>query len=168
MTGRTDRRTRCSTIDTGEPMRADGSLGDGLRTIALVWIDALGYALVVALLTTAGALVAGIATGGGFVRAKVLLFLAGFLLMGYATVRLWPSSPGDLEEGTGVRSDITGESLVASEETRFQSLVRVLPPIRWLPPPPPTERVAPAGRLFLGSLFALLTSYLMETVLGIT
>ena len=142
------------------------NLAARLRTIALVWADALGYALLVALLTTVGALVVGIATGGGFVRAKVLLFLSGFLLLGYATIRLWPTSPEDLEDETGVR-DIAGESISVSERTRFQSLVRTVPPVRWLPPPPPARRMTPAGKLFFGSLLVLLTSYLMETAFGV-
>ena len=149
-------------------MRVDGSLGGRLRTKALVWIDALQYGVVLAAAVTAGAVLVGVASGGGLVRAKLLLFLAGFLLMGYATVRLWPSSPEDLESGRTGRRDPTGDSLPATtDRTRFQALVQWLPPLRWLPSPPPAERMVPPGKLFLGSLLVLLTSYLMEAALGI-
>lgn len=144
-------------------MSTDGSPTTRLRTTALVWIDALAYSVLVALATVSGAVVAGIVSGGGFVRVKVLLFLAGFALMGYATIRLWPSSPSDLEDRSGV-----GDSVSAvADETRFQSFVQAVPPMRWLRPPPPARRMTPAGKLFLGSLFVLLASFLMEIVFGI-
>ena len=138
-------------------MRAEGSVGR-LRTAALVAVDALVYAVAVAALVVVAALVAGLATGGGLVRAKVLLFLAGFGLMAYATVRLWPRSPEDLE---------TGSIPATQEATRFQRAVRTLPPLRWLPRPPPHRRFTPAGKLFVGSLVVLAASYAMEAVFGV-
>lgn len=132
-----------------------------LRTAALVWIDAVGYGLAVAAVAVVAALAAAVASGGGFVRGKAVLFLVGFALMGYATIRLWPTSPEDVDTG------VAGSIPSTPERTRFQSLVRALPPLRWLPPPPPANQVSPAGKLFLGSLLVLLASYLMETVFGV-
>ncbi|MFC6906079.1 DUF7555 family protein [Halalkalicoccus tibetensis] len=142
------------------------SLAARLRTAALVCVDAVAYALITTAAAIAVALVVAAATGGGLVRAKTVLFLIGFLLMAYATVRLWPSSPEELREDARDRQRaIASES--APERTRFQTLVAASPPLRWLPAPPPIRRIDPAGKLFLGSLFILLASYLMETALGI-
>lgn len=131
-----------------------------LRTALVVWIDALGYAVAVAAAALLAALVAGIATGGGVVRAKGLLFVSGLALMGYATFRLWPTSPEDLEDA--------GRSIPApTERPRFQAFVRALPPLRWLPVPPPARRMDSASKLFVASVLMLVASYLMETAFGI-
>lgn len=148
-------------------MGADGQFVRRLRTMALAWADAAAYAAVVAAVATLVAVVVGVASGGGLVRAKYLLFLGGFALMAYATVRLWPTSISDVEEDTAPR-DPTGRTVPeAPDRTRFQAFVRALPPVRWLPPPPIEARISPAGKLLLGSVFVLLVSYLMEAVFGI-
>lgn len=122
----------------------------------LVCLDAFAYAVAVAAVATLGALVVGVATGGGLVRAKLSLFLAGFGLMGYATARLWPTSPGES------RQDPVG----TAGASRLQALVdRLLPGSRF--PPPPDRRLAPPSKLFAGSLLVLVVSALMETVLGV-
>lgn len=133
-------------------------LAGRLRGLVLVVVDALVYGVSVAALVLVGALAVGLASGGGLVRAKQLLFLAGFLLMAYATFRLWPSSPADLERGA-IPAD--------HDRTRFQRAVEALPPLRWLPSPPPHRRFTPAGKLFVGSLVVLATSYVMEAVFGV-
>lgn len=151
-------------------MRAGDAPADRLLTATVVAVDALGYALVVAVLVTVAAVILGVASGGGLVRAKALLFLAGLALMAYATARLWPSSPGDLEGETavGLRQGSAADAVPPTgDRTRFQAFVRALPPLRWLPSPPPGRGAVPAVKLFLGSLFVLLTSYLMEAALGI-
>ncbi|QSW98036.1 DUF7555 family protein [Haloterrigena alkaliphila] len=139
---------------------------DQLRTWALVWLDALTYAVALAFVVAVGAIVLGVATGGGLVRAKYALFFAGFLLMGYASVRLWPRSPADLERTTA-RGVAGGSIPETADETRFQRLVRATPPIRWVDGPDPEKRMTPPGKLFLGSLLVLLVSYLMESFFGI-
>ena len=140
-------------------MRADREKRAGrLETAALVAVDALAYGVAAAALVVVAGLVVGVATGGGLVRAKRLLFLAGFLLMGYATVRLWPRSPEDLDRG----------ALPADhDQTRFQRAVSALPPLRWLRPPPPHRRFTPPGKLFVGSLLVLAVSYAMEALFGV-
>lgn len=135
--------------------------GRWLRTAALVGIDVVGYAVVVAATAVVAALVAAVVSGGGFVRTKALLFVAGFSLMAYATIRLWPTSPEDVDGGGA------GSIPSSTERTRFQSLVWALPPLRWLPAPPPARQVSPAGKLFVGSLLVLLASYLMEVAFGV-
>lgn len=149
-------------------MARDDPLGVRLRVATRVCLDAVGYVLAVVAIVTCLAFVLGIATGGGFIRMKALLFVAGFGLMAYATVRLWPSSPEDLERNMMSGVSPAGGSIPATpNETRFQAFVRRLPPVRWVRPPPPDRRLSPAGKLFWSSVAILLVSYLMETVFGV-
>lgn len=149
-------------------MASEERLSVRLRIAGLVCVDATVYVALVAAIVTSLAFVVGIATGGGFLRMKALLFVAGFGLMAYSTVRLWPSSPEDLERNTMSGVSPAGGSIPAKpNETRFQRFVRRLPPLRWLRPPPPDHRVSPAGKLFWSSVVVLLVSYLMETVFGV-
>ena len=146
-------------------MTAADTLGR-MRVRIRVWTDALTYATVVAALATLGSLSIGIATGGGLVRGKVVLFVVGWGLMAYATVQLWPSSP---EEVNGTPESRTGESLPESQnETRLQSFVQSIPPNRWLRAPRPERRLSIDGKLFLASLLVLAISFAMEVVFGIT
>ncbi|ELZ38346.1 hypothetical protein C471_10310 [Halorubrum saccharovorum DSM 1137] len=123
---------------------------------ARAWLDAFAYAVAVAVAVTSGALALGLATGGGFVRGKVLAFAAGWLLVGYATVRLWPTSVDDLD----------GPS-VSSRGTRLEGLVRAVPPLRWIRLPAPPERVRVAGKVFLAGVVTLAGSLVMETAFGV-
>ncbi len=128
----------------------------GVRRSFRVWTDAIGYGLVLTAVVTTAAVVLGIVTGGGFVRGKVFTFLSGWILVGYATVRLWPK-----------RGEAEGESLSGTRRTRFQRAVASLPPVRWIRTPPPTERVRVAGKTFLGGVLTLLASVVMEVGFGI-
>ena len=121
-----------------------------------VWTEAIGYALVLTAVVTTAAVVLGIATGGGFVRGKFFTFLSGWVLVGYATVRLWPK-----------RGEAEGESLSGTRRTRFQRVVASVPPVRWIRTPPPTERVRVAGKTFLGGVLTLLASVVMEVGFGV-
>lgn len=149
-------------------MNRDDSLAVRLRIAALVFVDAAVYAAVAVAVTAVVAFVLGVATGGGFVRMKALLFLAGFGLMAYSTVGLWPGSPEDLEQNTMSGVSPPGGSIPAApNETRFQAFVRRLPPLRWIRPPPPNRRLSSAGKLFWSSVAILLLSYIMETAFGV-
>ena len=125
-------------------------------TVGRVWLGGVAYALVVASVVTAGALALGLATGGGFVRAKRLVFLAGWVLIGYGTLRLWPRSVEDL-----------GGPVMGARGTRFERITWALPPIRWVRPAPPTERLRVATKVLLAGLAALLISLVMELRFGI-
>ncbi|MGQ3328697.1 MULTISPECIES: DUF7555 family protein [Halorubrum] len=126
------------------------------RTRARALADAFAYALVVAVVVLLGSVALGLATGGGFVRGKLLAFVAGWLLVGYATVRLWPSSVDDLDRPS-----------MSARGTRLEGLVRALPPIRWIRLPAPPERVRVAGKVLLAGVATLGGSLLMETALGV-
>lgn len=146
-------------------MTPTDSPGDRLWELYRAFLDAITYALAVTALTAISSLLLGVATGGGIVRAKYLLFVVGWVLLAYATVRLWPTSIDDV--GSAPDHHATGSVPGARDSTRFQAFVRTLPPLRWVGPPPFEKRITPPGKLLLGSLFVLLLSFLMETVLGV-
>lgn len=146
-------------------MRLDSPLSPRLATSARVVIDALAYAVVVTAITVIVALVVGIATGGGLVRGKALVFLGGWVMMGYATVRLWPSSREDAEPRP--MAQVGGSLPESPDATRFQAFVQAIPPNRWIHTPRPEHRVQLPGKLWLASVLMLLTSFLMEVAFGI-
>ncbi len=120
------------------------------RIIGYVLLDLGSYAVTVAGVTFLLALAVGIGTGGGLVRTKAMLFLFGFLLMGYATVRLWPRTPNDVRRpGQAPRR---GPDVID----------RQMPPATWAPDPPAEWTPAPATKLFVASLVVLAISYIME------
>lgn len=143
-------------------MARDGAREGRAITYARTAIDALAYAAVVAGVTLVLALAIGIATGGGVVRAKILLFLAGWLFVGMATVRLWPKSPRKVAlEGDGG----TARRTASPGSTRIESLADALPPLRWMRPP--TRQLSPATKLFIGGVFVLVISFLLEAVFAV-
>lgn len=147
-------------------MAPTDSVVDRMRVFARVAADALTYALAATAAVAVLAIVLAVATGGGLVRAKYLLFLAGWLLLAYATVRLWPSSPEDLERNAN-RS--RHDSLPREHESsRFQRLVLLLPPRRWVQSPRPGRRITIPGKLLLTALLTLSLSFAMETVFGVS
>lgn len=158
-------------------MDPDRSIAERLELNAIALAHGLVYALTLTAVVTLAMVILGIAGGGGFVLGKRLLFVAGWALMGYATIRLWPSKPDDVkvtEAGDPTRTksagsiDPTGETIAAIQaRSRFQRLVHRLPPIRWLPPPPYERRLTDEAKVFFASLLVLATSYVMETVFGV-
>ncbi|AGB36429.1 DUF7555 family protein [Natronococcus occultus] len=135
-----------------------------LRRWVRIWIDGLTYALAVTLCAGVASVVVGVATGGGLVRAKELLFLGGWLLLAYATFRLWPSSPEDVAS----ERDVDGESIAGGRpSTRFRRFVRALPPARWVAMPHPKRRMTTATKLLLSGVSVLLLSLVMEVGFGI-
>lgn len=127
-----------------------------LSTLVRAWTDAVAYAVFHAVGAAFGAVALGVATGGGFVRGKVFAFVAGLAVIGYATVRLWPTSIEDLDGST-----------IRARGTRFEEVVRSLPPVRWIRLPRPPDRVRVATKLFLAGVGVLAASLFMEVGLGI-
>lgn len=147
----------------------EGAPGDRLRVVARVAADAVTYALAITVCVVAAAVVVAVATGGTLVRANYLLFFAGWLLMAYATIRLWPRSPEDLgNHGTDPNGRRDGDSIPGTvDRTRFQRLVSRLPPRRWVRMPRPRRRLTTPGKLFLSAALILLSSLLLEVVFGV-
>lgn len=134
--------------------------GQRLRMAVLAATDALTYALVLTVVVLVLSLLASISTGGRLARANVFLFVTGWLLMAYSTFRLWPSKDELSEEKTS-----TGRAVPAEHGSRFQALVRAMPPGRWVPLPPPEDRIPQPGQLFIASIVVLLTSFAFEKLI---
>ncbi len=138
-------------------MAGTDSVRDRVANVGRIWIDTLTYAGVVTALTAVLTMTLGIVTGGGFVRGNVFLFLAGWGILAYATVRLWPSSPDELDDP----ADPVGST------SRIQSVARSTPPARWIRPPAPGDRMTEAGKLLVSSILVLALSFVLETAVGI-
>lgn len=138
---------------------------DRLRRLARTGADAFTYALALAAIATVGSLFVGVATGGGAVRGNAVLFVVGWLLLAYTTIRLWPTSPEEV--GATSRGHEANSLSDRTPSTRFQRLVAALPPARWVRSPAPERRLTTPGKQLLGSLLILLTSFLLETVFGV-
>ncbi len=134
-------------------------------------LDALVYAIVVTGLVFLIGAIVSFALGGGFVGVKYFLFFVGILLFGYGTFSLYPSRRWKVDRSEGnveiERSTNTGEVIGSREETRFQSAVQQVPPLTQYSLPP-QERLSPGAKLFIASLVVLLTSFLMESVFGVS
>lgn len=132
------------------------------RRYARIAADALAYALVVTVAAVVLAVVLGVTTGGGLVRANVVLFLIGWLLMAVAVFRLWPSTP---EGGADVTTGGKGWPVGATPETRVEAIAATATPVRWMERP--TPRLSPPVKLFVASLAVLATSFLLEAVFAV-
>jgi len=156
----------------------DHPRSERIRLNAIALAHALIYATLVAAVSTVAAVLVGVGSGGGVVRAKILLFLIGWGLMAYAVIKLWPSDASEYrtqnpeeirkEKTSAGSNSITPDSIPAEQtQSRLQTIAREIPPARWLPQPTPSHRFTLEAKLFLSSVFVLLTSFLMETVLGV-
>lgn len=134
-----------------------------VRTYALAVLDAVTFSLAVTGVTLVAAVFLSVGSGGGAVGAKVFMFVIGWLMMAYAVVRLWPSSPDTEPEQSGPR----GPSIPETHEIRFQRVTRALPPVRWVTLPPPEHRLRVPAQLFLSSVFVLGTSFFLEVGFGV-
>lgn len=143
-------------------MGAEGGGAGWPRRYARIAADTLAYALVVTVGAVALALVLGVTTGGSLARAKVVLFLIGWLLMAIAVVRLWPSTP---EGGADVTTGGEGWPVGATPETRVETIAATATPVRWMERPSP--RLSPPAKLFVASLAVLATSFVLETAFAV-
>jgi hypothetical protein len=126
-----------------------------LRLFELVlWVVAVGGAIV------SGSVVIGLAMEGGFTIAKRILFVVGFLLFGVSSFMLRPKPPKG-EDDDGVMD------VDEPDETRIEGYLQQVPPLRDNPIPA-DQRVNRNVKLFLVSIAVLATSFLMETVFGVT
>lgn len=121
-----------------------------------VWrhVETVQYAIVVTGLSGIGLLVPSWVLTDGLLGVKIGLFLVGTAAFGYAIYLAWPTSPEDLKAAP------------ETPPTRFQSLVRSLPPVSWAPPHP-AERASHAVRVASAGSLLWLVSFLMEAVFGV-
>lgn len=133
------------------------------EVIARKALDATVYALAV----TASVLVVGgvIRLAGGTAQNVVLYsFVAGIVVLGYATYALLPSRPWRVEHtgsGMEVLRRKNTRTVGTREVTRFQAAVQHLPPLRWYQLPP-EERPSPALKLFIAGICIFLLSIGIE------
>lgn len=131
-------------------------------------VDAIGYAVAVAALVTAAALLAATVAfddrSGGVV---VLTFVAGWLITGYGILQLRPRAAwksDDPEDGVDpADSGTDGTTASDREETAFQSAVRSLPPLRWYPIPP-DRRLPDRAKVVLAGIAVLAVSLGVDVV----
>lgn len=143
-------------MEESEPLRSR------IDCTVRIWVDTLTYAVVVAALIVLGAVVLSVVTGGGLARANILVFIAGWIQLSYATVVLWPTSPDDLESTTDQPTVQANDT-----STKVQSIARSLPPLRWLRLPRPEDRMSSQTQLLVAAVFVLAISFLAEAVLGV-
>lgn len=144
-------------------MAALDAIGAQLRRRIPAWVYACTYALVVGILLACGALLITLVTGGDLVRAKILLFLGGWVLLAIATARLWPRR-GSEDASTGSYDEAVER---VEPDGRIQRITNAVPPARWVRRPPPPERISTAGKQFLGGVVTLAFSLLLETAFGV-
>lgn len=135
-----------------------------LSIAARVWSEAIAYALYLTLIVTLGASLVGIGLTGSIVTVKTVLFIAGWAIMSYATIKLWSSSKNEIKQRGDGYTESVPETL---DRSRVHTLFLQLPPFRWIRPPPPERRLSKDSKLFISGIAVLLLSFVMERFLGI-
>lgn len=129
-------------------------------------LDGLQYGVVLTgVLVVASAPVSLVVTGD-LVLVKLVLFLAGLLLLGVGAVKLRPKQRHVLEDQADWRPRLSAalpDNTTA--EDGFAGLVSALPPAVWYVGP--GDRMTDGGRFLAAWLVAWTVSYLMETVLHV-
>lgn len=154
-----------------------------LRSAGSVAVDAGAYAGAVAGLVVVASTLLGFAAGGDWSTVKAILFVLGAVLLGYATARLWFSTPewkrehsAEWDAGAQPRTDTRSQSrsrfefgaraVPSGARTRFQRIVERAPPLRWID----VDRratLSPTAKIFLAGVMVMGVSFGMETVFGV-
>ncbi|EMA42731.1 DUF7555 family protein [Halococcus saccharolyticus] len=131
--------------------------------LVLKLLDLCLYGLTMAVVIICAATVVSFALGAGWGGSKYLLFVIGFLLFGIGSFGMRPKGAWKDDD-----DDDDGESrrVSSDDETRLQAFVQAIPPLRWYELDP-DDRLSLAAKLFVGSLFVLGTSFVMETAFGV-
>lgn len=127
-------------------------------SLGLKLADAGLYALVLTAVWTVVFLPGSLLLGGDLVGVKWGLFVVGLLALGIGSFKLRPGKQWR-DDPDGVIADSRGES-------QIQRLVDRLPPFRDAPLQD-DERLSDGLKLLLGAGCMLLTSFLLEAVLGV-
>lgn len=150
-------------MTASEPSEGAESGPGRLGVAARQAVDALVYAVAVA--ATVLGLGVPIWFGGGTAADVVLLtFVAGIVILGYATYRLLPGEPWDVEHtesGMEISRRSRTRTVGTRGETRFQAVVQRIPPLGRYGLPP-DERLSPAAKLFVAGVAVLLSSVGIE------
>lgn len=131
------------------------------RPLVSKLVDLLVYVVgVLSVVFGVSALVA-VLLGGSLPLVKFLLFLIGFVMVGYGTILLWPARPDD-DSPAARQSEIAGSRESSPFESALGRLLSALDD-RY----PPSDRFSPGIKVFAAGCSVLLVSYLMESVLSI-
>jgi hypothetical protein len=139
--------------------------------LARTTLDAATWGVVVALLGAALLGVVGLVVGNGLVGFKRGLFVFGFLAMGGSLLALRPRRPWTRDAGDDGGTE-HGESAggEADAERSEPAADAAGGPPTLLPDslaPDPAHRASWGLRLFFGGIWALVGSYVLETVFGV-
>jgi hypothetical protein len=118
-----------------------------------VLLDTATYVVSVVVVMTGLATLLAIVLGGDFILVKTLLFLFGWLVIGVATARMWPTSP----------EEVGPELATGNDSGRFQRVVDRVSPLRWIGPTlRPNQRLTQPTKLFASGVGTLVMSFLFE------
>jgi hypothetical protein len=121
-------------------------------------LDLAAYTLAVLAVLFVALGAVSVALGSGLVGVKRGLFVVGFLLLAYSTLKLRPVRPDKDPSEARIPAD-------AGHETPFQSRVQRLLPAEYRLEH--DDRLADGTKLFVASLVVLVVSFVMETVFGV-
>lgn len=118
-------------------------------------VDALAYAVVLTSIVFVLASAVSYPLGLGLLGTKWIMFFVGFALFGYATFQLRPTPPW--KDGETIDEDAEARGLQKWVAESLPKAVRL----------PEDERLSVGAKLFLSSLFVLLTSFVLEAILRV-
>ena len=132
------------------------------KRLFVTGLDASVYVLTVTVIGTAVAATLSLPFGGSLTVMKAWLFVFGWLLVGYATVLLWPRTP----KKWGSKRSKTRLQLRSSGGPTLQETLERVPPLCWYDGDAGV-RLPTGVKLYIASGCLLLVSFLMERALGV-
>lgn len=129
-------------------------------------LDALAYALVVALLAFLSGVILSLPFGLDWYVVEAVMFLEGWILFGYGTFKLRPAPPWKRNRG-GVRGkarevlSLGDDNPGTRTDTRVEAIVGRVPGVRGRVPPP-DDRFSMGTKLFVAGVGVLVASFLLE------
>jgi hypothetical protein len=148
-----------------DPTAAEPRSRSTSELLALQVVDALTYAVafVAVVFVPVGAF--ELATIGGLVATKWILFFVGMAYLTYAGLQLRPASPQ--ERAAAADAGPSGDAIGSEELTWLQRAAAALPPARWVDLHP-SERWSAHAKLLVGALVMLTVSMALEFALDVT
>lgn len=132
--------------------------------------DAVAYAVATAVLAFLSGVLVSLPFGGSWYVVEAVMFVEGWFLFGYGTLKLRPTPPWKQNRG-GVRGTVRktlalgdgDDDTAGRADSRVEDLVGRVPGVRERIPHP-DDRLPMGAKLFLASLAVLVSSFLLEQV----
>lgn len=124
-------------------------------------LDVTVYAVSITLVLALFSAVVSLPFGNVLSGVKWGLFIVGWIIIAYGSFQLRPKPSKKPIGDSGGNGNSGGR-----EETWFQEQTQRLPPLRRRTIPP-EQRLSMPLKLFISGIVVLVTSFLMETVLGV-